>query len=73
MSFIRQNLMINLCAEGIVMNNSDIPDSTTKIPLGQRMFDSPFLLLFLGLLVMFVFYTIWGMFEILSLPQAQLP
>lgn len=43
------------------------------IPRGQRLFDNPFLLLLLGLVVMFVFYTGWGMIEILSLPQATLP
>ena len=44
-----------------------------EVPLGQRLFERPFLLLLLGLAVMFVFYTIWGMFEIVSLPQATLP
>lgn len=44
-----------------------------EIPLGQRIADSPFLLLFAGLIVMFSFYTIWGLYEILSLPQAPLP
>ena len=43
------------------------------VPLGQRLLDSPFLLLALGMGVMLVFYTIWGMLEILSLPQATLP
>lgn len=43
------------------------------IPLGQRLLDSPFLLLGAGLLTMFAFYTIWGMVEILSLPHATLP
>ena len=42
-------------------------------PFGQRLCDSPFLLLALGILVMAVFYTIWGLIEILSLPQATLP
>jgi hypothetical protein len=44
-----------------------------EIPLGQRLFDRPFLLLGVGLVVMFVFYTGWGLYEILSLPQATLP
>lgn len=43
------------------------------VPLGQRLFDRPFLLLLAGLLVMFLFYTGWGLFEILTLPQATLP
>jgi hypothetical protein len=45
----------------------------TEVPLGQRLFDRPFLLLLLGLLVMFLFYTGWGMYEVLTLPEAALP
>jgi hypothetical protein len=45
----------------------------TDIPLGQRLMDNPILLLVLGLLIMFVFYTGWGMWEIMSLRQAPLP
>lgn len=44
-----------------------------EVPLGQRLFDRPFLLLLLGLLVMFVFYTGWGLIEVLTLPEAPLP
>lgn len=43
------------------------------IPLIQRLYDNPFLLLAAGLLVMFVFYTGWGMVELLTLPQSKLP
>jgi hypothetical protein len=44
-----------------------------EVPLGQRLFDNVFLLLALGLLVMFVFFTGWGMYEITTLPPATLP
>lgn len=44
-----------------------------EVPVGQRFFDNMFLLLALGLLVMFVFFTGWGMYEITTLPQATLP
>jgi hypothetical protein len=44
-----------------------------RVPLGQRLLDRPFLLLLAGLVVMFGFYTIWGLYEILSLPAATLP
>jgi hypothetical protein len=44
-----------------------------RAPLGQRLLDHPFLLLLVGLVVMFGFYTIWGLYEILSLPKATLP
>jgi hypothetical protein len=43
------------------------------VPLGQRLLDRPFLLLVAGLVIMFAFYTIWGLYEILSLPKATLP
>jgi len=46
---------------------------STPIPLGQRLFERPFLLLLLGLVVMFGFYTIWGLVEVMSLPEAPLP
>jgi hypothetical protein len=44
-----------------------------EAPLGQRLLDRPFLLLVAGLVVMFAFYTLWGLFEILTLPTATLP
>ena len=43
------------------------------VPLGQRLLDRPILLLVAGLIVMFGFYTLWGLYEILSLPKAPLP
>ena len=42
-------------------------------PLGQRIYDNPFLLLVAGIVVMVVFYTAWGLWEILTLPPAPLP
>ncbi len=45
----------------------------SEIPLGQRLLDNPFLLLVAGLIVMFVFFTGWGLWEIASLTQAPLP
>ena len=47
--------------------------SDRPAPLGQRLLDRPFLLLAAGLAVMFGFYTIWGLVEILRLPRAPLP
>ena len=44
-----------------------------ETPLGQRLFDRPFLLLIFGLVVMFGFYTIWGLIEVWSLNPAPLP
>ena len=55
------------------MSSQDSKSSEQDIPLGQRLFDRPFLLLGAGLVTMFVFYTIWGLVEILNLPEATLP
>lgn len=47
--------------------------SIEPIPLGQRLFDNVFLLLGAGILIMFVLYTGWGLWEITHLPAATLP
>ena len=48
-------------------------DTRASIPFGQRFFDNWPLLMLLGVLVMFVIYTGWGLWEILTMPQATLP
>jgi len=42
--------------------------SGEKTPLAQAFFDNIFLLLVLGIAVPVIFYTIWGLFEIASIP-----
>jgi hypothetical protein len=49
------------------------PAEDEPIPLGQRLYDRPFLLLAAGLVIMLVFYTGWGLYEIMSLTPAPLP
>ncbi len=49
------------------------PPKLDDIPLGQRLFDKPFLLLIAGIVVMFIFFTGWGIYEIYSLADAPLP
>jgi predicted negative regulator of RcsB-dependent stress response len=44
-----------------------------QIPLGQRLYDRPMLLLVAGIVIMAVFYTGWGMWEVLSLTPSPLP
>jgi hypothetical protein len=44
-----------------------------NVPLGQRLYDNPFLLLVLGIAVMAILFTGWGLWEVLTLPQAELP
>jgi hypothetical protein len=43
------------------------------IPLWQRLFDNVWLLLALGLAIMFAIFTSWGLWEIVTLPPAELP
>jgi len=49
---------------------SPIPhdDETAPIPWMQQLLDNPFLLLFIGVMVPMVLYTVWGVFDILTLP-----
>ena len=42
-----------------------------RIPLMQRILDNPFLLLFLGVAVPAILYTIWGVMEVASIPLAE--
>jgi hypothetical protein len=44
-----------------------------QIPLLQRLYDNPFLLLVAGIVVVVLFYTAWGLWEIMTLPPAPLP
>ena len=63
------------------MSDSALPSSSkpppreevATVPLMQRLYDSPFLLLAACLVVMFVFFTGWGLIEIMSLEPAPLP
>lgn len=52
---------------------TDPPDMDETPPLMQRLFDNMFLLLFLGMAVMLVVYTGWGLWEIVTMPQGTLP
>jgi hypothetical protein len=48
-----------------------IPEPPEQIPFMQRVLDNPFLLLFLGVAIPTVFYTLWGVMEIASIPIAK--
>ena len=41
-----------------------------RIPIMQRIMDNPFLLLFIGVVFPTVFYVIWGIMELVSIPIA---
>ena len=51
----------------------DPHSAATPIPLGQRLYDNVYLLLILGIVVMALFYTGWGLWEITTLRSRPLP
>lgn len=48
--------------------HEDANDAKERVPVMQRVLDNPFLLLFLGVTVPTVFYIIWGVMEIVTIP-----
>lgn len=57
-------------------NDDKAPDGQTteeELPRGQRFFDNIHLLMVLSIVIMFTLYTGWGMWEIMTMPQATLP
>ena len=50
---------------------SDVNPSDEKIPLMQQLLDNPFLLLFLGVMIPMIVYTLWGVIDILTVPLAK--
>lgn len=49
--------------------SEEMPDE--PVPAMQQILDNPFLLLFLGVVIPTVFYVVWGVMEIVSLPIAK--
>lgn len=50
---------------------SDANNTEEKVPMMQQLLDNPFLLLFLGVMVPMVLYTLWGVIDILTVPLAK--
>ena len=48
----------------------DHDDENAPVPFMQRLLDNPFLLLFIGVLVPMIVYTLWGVIDILTVPAA---
>lgn len=46
-------------------------DANEPVPFMQQLLDNPFLLLFLGVLIPMVVYTLWGVIDILTVPLAK--
>ena len=52
------------------MSEENDPSAPEHIPFFQRVLDNPFLLLFLGVVFPTVFYIMWGIMEIATIPVA---
>jgi hypothetical protein len=46
-------------------------DANAPVPWVQQLLDNPFLLLFIGVFVPMMVYTVWGVVDILTLPMAK--
>ena len=47
---------------------SETQQDNEKVPMMQQLLDNPFLLLFLGVMIPMVVYTLWGVIDILTIP-----
>jgi hypothetical protein len=52
------------------MSDTDDLPKPERVPFFQRVLDNPFLLLFLGIVIPTVFYILWGVMEIATIPIA---
>ncbi|HQW58903.1 MAG TPA: hypothetical protein PLU13_01755 [Thermomonas sp.] len=50
---------------------SETQQDNEKVPMMQQLLDNPFLLLFLGVMIPMVVYTLWGVIDILTIPVAK--
>ena len=53
------------------MSQEDNIPTPERIPFFQRMLDNPFLLLFIGVAMPTVFYVLWGVMKVATIPVAQ--
>ena len=59
-----------------ISSSEDVSDEIKKEhndSLIRRLLDSPFILLFLSLLIVFTSYTLWGIVELYNVPPGILP
>jgi hypothetical protein len=58
-------------AEGTHMSQPVDDERNEPVPWMQQLLDNPFLLLFLGVLIPMLLYTVWGVVDILTLPMTK--
>jgi hypothetical protein len=61
----------NLPEDSFMSEEKNAAQDFVRIPVFQRILDNPFILLFIGVVVPAVFYIIWGIMEIVTIPLAQ--
>ena len=60
-----------VCLRKLAMSEEDTgSQGIVRIPAFQKVLDNPFLLLFIGVVLPTVFYIIWGIMEIVTIPLA---
>ena len=52
------------------MTDDSNNEEEERIPAMQSLLDNPFLLLFIGVVMPTVFYILWGVMEIVTIPVA---
>lgn len=58
--------------EGVYVNHEVASfEEKDRVPIMQRIMDNPFILLFVGVLIPTLFYIIWGIMEIITIPMAR--
>lgn len=60
-----------LQGEGIIMQKIEDDDPNEPVPGMQQLLDNPFMLLLIGVLFPTVFYLLWGIMEIISIPAVK--
>jgi len=45
-------------------------ETNERMPIMQRIIDNPFILLFIGVVFPTVFYIVWGIMELVTIPLA---
>jgi hypothetical protein len=56
---------------GSMTPQADSGEGGERVPIMQQILDNPFLLLFIGVTVPTVFYILWGVMEIVTIPIAK--
>jgi len=58
-------------AQQELKQNPHAEDPNEPVPFMQQLLDNPFLLLFLGVMIPMIVYSLWGVIDILTVPLAK--